>query len=141
MRKDSPNVLIFFTDQQRWDKTGVHGNSLDLTPNFDRMARRGTHVYHLFTCQPVCGPARSCLQTGMYATTIGCYRNGIPLPSHVKTLAHSFREGGYRTAYIGKWHLAGEDPVPEPQRGGYEYWLASNSLVARWRTIELCWSA
>ena len=51
-----PNVIVFFTDQQRWDSTGVHGNPLDLTPNFDRMARRGTHCHNAFTCQPVCGP-------------------------------------------------------------------------------------
>ncbi|MFC0212954.1 sulfatase-like hydrolase/transferase [Paenibacillus chartarius] len=123
-----PNVIVFFTDQQRWDTTGVHGNPLGLTPNFDRMALEGTHASHSFTCQPVCGPARSCLQTGKYATTTGCYRNGIPLPDDHKTLAHYFAEAGYKTGYIGKWHLAGEEPVPAEQRGGYDYWLASNLL-------------
>src|SRR4029077_20679895 len=75
-----PNVVVFFTDQQRWDCSGLHGNPLDLMPNFDRMAQAGTHVAQSFTCQPVCGPARSCLQTGLYATNSGCWRNGIPLP-------------------------------------------------------------
>ncbi len=127
---DHPNVIVFFTDQQRWDTTGVHGNPLDLTPNFDRMARQGTDVHYAFTCQPVCGPARACLQTGLYATETGCYRNGIPLPSDSATLAHCFGEAGYDTAYIGKWHLAdtGAGPVPPEQRGGYDYWLASNLL-------------
>jgi arylsulfatase A-like enzyme len=127
----SPNVIVFFTDQQRWDTTGAHGNPLDLTPNFDRMARYGTHVYNSFTCQPVCGPARSCLQTGLYATATGCYRNGIPLPPDARTLAHYFKEGGYTTAYIGKWHLAGPQhrgAVPVAERGGYDYWLGSNLL-------------
>jgi arylsulfatase A-like enzyme len=123
-----PNVIVFFTDQQRWDTTGVHGNPLQLTPNFDQMAQSGTHVYHSLTCQPVCGPARSCLQTGMYATQTGCFRNGIPLPAETQTLAHFFREAGYQTGYIGKWHLAGQNPVPEQERGGYDYWLASNLL-------------
>ena len=127
-RADRPNVIVFFTDQQRWDTAGVHGNPLELMPNFDRMAQRGTHVYHSFTCQPVCGPARSCLQTGLYATTSGCFRNGIPLPATAKTLAHYFREAGYETGYIGKWHLADEEPVPASKRGGYQYWLASNAL-------------
>ncbi|MEK3726001.1 sulfatase-like hydrolase/transferase [Paenibacillus sp. FSL H8-0034] len=126
--KQKPNIIVFFTDQQRWDTTGVHDNPLGLTPNYDRMAQNGTHVYNSFTCQPVCGPARSCLQTGMYATQSGCYRNGISLPEGSKTLAHYFREHGFRTGYIGKWHLAGQDPVPESERGGYEYWLASNVL-------------
>jgi arylsulfatase A-like enzyme len=128
---ESPNVIVFFTDQQRWDTTGLHGNPLDLTPNLDRMARRGTHLYRSFTCQPVCGPARSSMQTGMYATATGCFRNGIPLPPETKTLAHYFGETGYETGYIGKWHLASEDvvgPVVPEQRGGYEYWLASNVL-------------
>lgn len=123
-----PNVIIFFTDQQRWDTTGVHGNPLDLTPNFDRMAQRGTHLYYAFTCQPVCGPARAALQTGCYATQVGCFRNGIPLPPDAITMARCFREAGYDTAYIGKWHLASRDPVPETERGGYDYWLASNVL-------------
>ncbi|NHW33039.1 sulfatase-like hydrolase/transferase [Paenibacillus aceris] len=123
-----PNVIVFFTDQQRWDAAGVHGNPLDLMPNFDRMAMEGTHVYNSFTCQPVCGPARSCLQTGKYATETGCFVNGIPLPQESATLAHYFREHGYQTGYIGKWHLADQEPVPEEQRGGYEYWLASNIL-------------
>ncbi|SEN27496.1 sulfatase-like hydrolase/transferase [Paenibacillus sp. OV219] len=127
-RSDRPNVIVFFTDQQRWDTTGVHANPLDLTPNFDRMARSGTDVHQSFTCQPVCGPARSAMQTGLYPTTTGCYHNGIPLPEGTQTLAHHFRASGYRTGYIGKWHLAGEEPVPANQRGGYEYWLASNGL-------------
>jgi arylsulfatase A-like enzyme len=121
-------VIVFFTDQQRWDSAGVHGNPLELTPNFDRMSRLGTHVYHSFTCQPVCGPARSCLQTGLYATRTGCFRNGIPLPPDARTLAHHFREAGYQTGYIGKWHLAAEEPVTQAKRGGYEYWLAANAL-------------
>lgn len=125
-----PNVVVFFTDQQRWDTTGVGGCPLDLTPNFDRMAHHGTHLSHSFTCQPVCGPARSCLQTGRYATQTGVWRNGIPLDSSDKTLAHYFTEAGYQTGYIGKWHLAdgGNGPVRPDQRGGYDFWLAANAI-------------
>src|SRR4029078_12591325 len=90
-----PNVVVFFTDQQRWDCSGLHGNPLDLMPNFDRMAQAGTHVAQSFTCQPVCGPARACLQTGLYATKSGCWRNGISLPQDAKTMAHHFRNAGY----------------------------------------------
>lgn len=126
--QNKPNVIVFFTDQQRWDTTGVHGNPLDLTPNFDRMAKEGTHLYHSFTCQPVCGPARSSIQTGLYATETGCYRNGIPLDQEHQTLAHHFDQAGYETAYIGKWHLGSQQRVPKEERGGYEYWLAANTL-------------
>ncbi len=127
---NQPNVIVFFTDQQRWDTTGVHGNPMGLTPNFDRMAKEGTHAYNAFTCQPVCAPARSSLQTGMYATNTGVFMNGKPMKAGLTTLAHCFRAGGYDTAYIGKWHLATEcqGPVPVEQRCGYDYWLASNTL-------------
>lgn len=124
----APNIIVFFTDQQRWDTTGLHGNRLDLTPNFDRFAQQGTHCAHAFTPQPVCGPARSVMQTGRYATSTGCYRNGIPLPADAKTVANYLNTAGYTTGYIGKWHLADEEPVPEGKRGGYQHWLASNLL-------------
>ncbi|MFS0726640.1 sulfatase-like hydrolase/transferase [Paenibacillus sp. 1P07SE] len=130
MSKQQPNIIVFFTDQQRWDTTGLHGNPLGLTPNLDRMAAGGVHAPYAFTCQPVCGPARACMQTGLYGTANGSYRNGIPLSPELPTLAHYFNDAGYDTAYIGKWHLAetGIQPVPEPLRGGYRYWLASDTL-------------
>jgi arylsulfatase A-like enzyme len=123
-----PNVIVFFTDQQRWDTMGVYGNPLELTPNLDRMAREGAHCYSAFTCQPVCGPARSCLQTGLYATNTGCYRNGIPLDKKHTTLAQYFGANGYTTGYIGKWHLGTKDPVPRSEQGGYDEWLGANTL-------------
>ena len=125
---DRPNVIVFFTDQQRWDTTGVHGNPLNLTPNFDRIAQHGTHLENSFTCQPVCGPARASLQTGRYALDTGVWRNGLALRPGETTLAHYFKEAGYTTGYIGKWHLASEQAVPIEQQGGYDYWLASNVL-------------
>ena len=128
-KRRAPNVVVFFTDQQRWDTTGLHGNPMELTPHLDRIGRSHTHLAYSFTCQPVCGPARAVLQTGLYATRTTCFRNGIPLPEGSRTLAHYFSEAGYRTAYIGKWHLyEGIGPVPASQRFGYEYWLASNVL-------------
>jgi arylsulfatase A-like enzyme len=123
-----PNIIVFLTDQQRWDTTGLHDNPLDLTPNLDHMGRRGTHVFNSFTCQPVCGPARASMQTGEYARRTGVFRNGIALKPAAKTLAHYFREAGYQTGYIGKWHLASSDPVLYEQRGGYEEWLGANLL-------------
>ncbi len=128
IRRHRPNVVVFFTDQQRWDSLGANGNPLDLTRTLDRMAQRGTHVLHAFTPQPVCAPARAVLQTGRYPTATGVYRNQIALPRDVPTLAHHFTAAGYATGYIGKWHLADRDPVPPEQRGGYQYWLAANTL-------------
>ena len=91
-----PNVIFFFTDQQRWDTTGVHGNPLDLTPNFDRMAAQGTHCFNAFTCQPVCAPARASLQTGLYAANTGVWRNGQHLAVETKNYRSLFPRGRLR---------------------------------------------
>ncbi|MCE5217819.1 sulfatase-like hydrolase/transferase, partial [bacterium] len=108
----SPNVLVFFTDQQRWDTCGCYGCPMDLTPNLDAMARRGVLFQNAFTCQPVCAPARGSLQTGKHGTGHGVWRNGIALPQDQRTLGHCFTEAGYDVGYLGKWHLAntGADP-------------------------------
>jgi len=134
---DAPNVVFFFSDQQRWDTCGCYGQQLDVTPNLDRMAAEGVRFEHAFTCQPVCGPARSALQTGKYPESVGCWRNNIHLPLDEKTIAHWFTEWGYQTAYVGKWHLASgpepelnhrDRPVPPEYRGGWDWWCASDVL-------------
>lgn len=126
-----PNVIVFLTDQQRWDTTGLAGNPEGLTPNLDRQARRGAYFDTAITPQPLCTPARSCLQTGRFASTNGVYRNGIPLDPKAETLAKIFGREGYATGYIGKWHLgdtSSRGPVRPEQRGGYQDWLAANAL-------------
>ncbi len=130
-----PNIIFYFSDQQRWDTMGCYGQKLPVTPVLDRLAGEGTLFEHAFTCQPVCGPARACLQTGRYATEVGCPVNNRSLPLGADTLARRLIAGGYETAYVGKWHL-GSDPdanyrtiaVPEERRGGYEYWMVADAL-------------
>ena len=134
---ERPNIVFYFSDQQRYDTVGVYGQKLNITPNLDKLAEDGVRFEHAFTSQPVCGPARSCIQTGKYATESGCFRNDIALSRDEKTIAHYIRESGYDTAYIGKWHLAStmfkesfkKTPVPLEKRGGWEdYWMASDLL-------------
>lgn len=131
-----PNIVFFFSDQQRYDTLGINGQKLPVTPNLDRLSEEGVNFDRAYTVQPVCGPARACLQTGMYATQTGCFCNGVSLPEHAVTLGKLMKDGGYHTAYVGKWHLASDDhgedfhtlPVPERRRGGYEYWMAADVL-------------
>jgi len=128
---------MYFSDQQRWDTMGCYGQKLDVTPNLDRLAAGGVLFKNAFTCQPVCGPARASLQTGLYATETGCYRNGIALNPKADTIAKRLGAAGYDTAYVGKWHLASDEKghdylsagVPPDRRGGYrDYWMASDVL-------------
>ena len=129
-----PNIIFYFSDQQRWDTLNA-----ELMPNVWELGEEGIIFDNSFTCQPVCGPARACLQTGQYATEIGCCWNGIPLPDNTKTMADYLGENGYDTAYIGKWHLASDrgvgkglhcekTAVPKEKQGGYKYWRAADIL-------------
>lgn len=124
-----PNIVVVLTDQQRWDTAGHAGNRHDLTPNLDRLALRGTHAACAITPNPLCAPARASLQTGIYPTETGVYRNNIRLPRSSATIARMLTAAGYSCGYIGKWHLAdGQGPVPAEDRAGYQTWLASNLL-------------
>ena len=128
------NIVFYFSDQQRADTINE-----EVTPNLMKLADEGVVFENNFTCQPVCGPARACLQTGVYATQNGCFVNGIALKEDAKTLAHYFKEAGYQTAYIGKWHLASDrfpgvgvhcetSPIPKERLGGYEYFRGADVL-------------
>jgi len=138
-------VLIVLTDQQRPDSIGAYGQALPTTPVLDRLAADGTTFDAALTVQPVCGPARAALQTGMLPTDVGCWRNGLALPPDVPTMASRLGDLGYRTGYVGKWHLASDRgpalpagrtkaryerrAVPPERRGGYrDAWVASDAL-------------
>ena len=130
-----PNIVFYFSDQQRWDTMGCYGQKLNVTPVLDALSREGMLFENAFTCQPVCGPARACLQTGLYAAEAGAHVNHRILPEGADTLARRLIAGGYETAYVGKWHLASCEgssyrtvAVPPERRGGYQYWMAADAL-------------
>ncbi|MEM7364859.1 MAG: sulfatase-like hydrolase/transferase [Pseudomonadota bacterium] len=136
----TPNILVFFTDQQRWDTCGCYGQSLNVTPRLDELAGNGVLFENAYTCQPVCGPARAAIQTGVYPTDVGCHTNHRLLPLDADTIAKRLGDSGYQCHYIGKWHLASTGPregtddfrvkaVPPERRGGFNgHWLAADAL-------------
>ena len=70
-----PNILFYFTDQQRADTLGCYGQELDISPNLDQIAKEGVLFEEAYTAQPVCGPCRALFQTGRYPTELDCFRN------------------------------------------------------------------
>lgn len=129
-RERKKNIIFYFTDQQRYDTA----NNV-IMPNLSRLAGEGVTFTDCYSCQPVCGPARACLQSGVYPTQTGCYKNGINLPSDVTPLAEYFNREGYDTAYIGKWHLATgnglnceKGPIPQSRLGAYRYFRGADVL-------------
>ena len=144
--KKRPNIIFYFSDQQRHDTVGAYSQyakEMNITPNLDKMAETGVKFEYAFTPQPVCGPARACIQTGKFATQNGCFTNGRALRENDNTIAKYLTKAGYDTAYAGKWHLAsnnclkqddenysnyGTIAIPENLRGGYRYWRAADIL-------------
>ena len=138
MSMSRPNLLVFFTDQQRPDTAGCYGQALPVTPTLYRFATQGVRFENAFTPNPLCGPTRAGLQTGRYPSATGNHINNIHLPEDCETIAKLLSKAGYATGYLGKWHLAssgeGADcyrttAVPPARRGGYaDYWLAADAL-------------
>jgi len=110
-----PNFLVIYTDDQRWDALGCV-NAAIRTPAMDALAARGTRFANGFVPLSICSPSRACCLTGRYPLA-----NGVTTVSHPRlnqgerTFAQEFGDAGYRTAAIGKWHLA-----QRPQQVGFQ---------------------
>lgn len=102
------NLLFLFTDQQRRDTLGAYGNRPIKTPNLDALAERSFVFENFYCTQPICTPARGSLLTGLWPHTHGELTNNVPLDPSIPVLPQMLREGEYRTAYFGKWHLGNE---------------------------------
>ena len=100
-----PNILILYTDQQRWDALGVNGNSEIKTPNLDRLASEGVNFRRYFVQNPVCMPSRVSFLTSQYCSQLGIYQNGVRVPEETPTLATYLSNYGYTCANVGKLHF------------------------------------
>lgn len=68
-------VILFMTDTTRKDMLGCYGDSRMITPNLDRLAQEGIRYENAYSCQPVCGPARGAIFTGMFPHSNGVSTN------------------------------------------------------------------
>jgi arylsulfatase A-like enzyme len=127
---DRPNLLFVFADQMRGMDMGCAGNPQVQTPHLDRLAREGTRLARAYANCPVCSPSRAILLSGRHAIATGVVANDLPLPTDLPTIGRCLEAAGYRTAYIGKWHLDGVPrskwTPPGPRRHGFAFWAAYN---------------
>jgi len=100
-----PNFLFFMTDQHRADYLGCAGHPVLRTPYIDKLAARGVRFDRFFVASPVCMPNRATFVTGRYPSAHGLRYNGNHLSRRATTFVDVLREGGYRTAHIGKSHI------------------------------------
>jgi arylsulfatase A-like enzyme len=124
-----PNIVMIVPDQMRGMDMGCMGNREVLTPHLDRLASEGVLFRNTFANTPVCCPARAILLTGKYPHRNGMIANDLQLRESERTLAEILAESGYRTGFLGKWHLDGgpRQPgfvPPGPRRQGFEFWAA-----------------
>lgn len=125
-----PSLLLIVPDQMRGQALGCMGDPDVKTPCLDRLAAQGVLFRNTFANTPVCCPARAILLTGMYAHRNGMIANDLRLRESETTLAEILAAEGYRTGFIGKWHLDGGLRLPGfvppgPRRQGFAFWAAS----------------
>lgn len=125
-----PNIVFVMPDQMRAHAMGCDGNSQIQTPNIDRLAGQGILLKNTLANTPVCCPARANILTGKFAHKNGMIANDLRLRETETTIAHVLAKAGYRTGFIGKWHLDGGPRLPGfvppgPRRQGFEYWAAN----------------
>ncbi len=125
-----PNILFLFPDQMRAQAMGCMGNPDVKTPNLDKLAKEGILFRNTFANTPVCCPARANILTGKYANKNGMIANDLRLRESETTIAELLGGAGYRTGFIGKWHLDGGPRMPGyvppgERRQGFEFWAAN----------------
>lgn len=101
--------VFIMTDSQRWDMVNCYRETGLRTPSLDALAAQGLRFERAYTTQPVCGPARSALFTGLFPSSCGSWSNGMAPQANVKTIGQRLSARGIHCAYIGKWHLDGSD--------------------------------
>jgi len=126
--KKKPNLIFIFADQMRAHVLSCYGNTNIQTPNFDAMAKAGVQFKNSISTWPVCTPFRGMLLSGLYPMRNGAITNDTSLNDDFPSIAHVYKENGYETGYIGKWHLeSNRDPfVPQDRRQGFDYWAVNN---------------
>src|SRR5688500_3323556 len=150
---EKPNVVVILADDFGWTDLGCFGSEFYKSPHLDRLAAEGMKFTQNYSACTVCSPTRAALLTGKYPARLHI-TDWIPgqmpdnpkllvpdwtkfLPATETTVARLFRENGYATASIGKWHLGGEDSYPE--RHGFDLNVAGTdkaqppSYFAPWK--------
>ena len=129
-KAERPNLVYVFADQLRADALGCAGNRKAITPHLDGFAAQSLSFSNAVSVMPVCAAYRASLLTGKYPSSHGMVINELNMNPNHRTIAHVLGEAGYKTGYLGKWHLLDQHnrPTPRgPERMGFDgFWAACN---------------
>ena len=125
---DSPNIIIFFTDDQGYADLGCYGAEGFTTPHIDQLAEEGIRFTNFYVPATVCTPSRAGLLTGRYPKRSNLHDgvlspysdNGLPLSEY--TMAEMLKDNGYTTSCIGKWHLGHQEKYM-PINQGFDHFF------------------
>jgi len=119
---ERPNVLVIMVDDMRWDAFSAAGHPFVKTPNIDRIRNEGAHLRNAFVTTSLCSPSRASFLTGCYAHNHGVVRNDDTDFNSTRTpsFAQYLKAAGYRTGYVGKWHMRRDDS----RRPGFDDWVS-----------------
>lgn len=117
-----PNIIFILADDHRYDFMGFMNTVPGLqTPSMDRLAREGVHIKNAFVTTALCSPSRASILTGQYAHTHTVVDNSAPLPGNLTFFPQYLQKKGYKTAFMGKWHMGNTGDAPQP---GFDEWIS-----------------
>lgn len=108
-QEKQPNIIVIYTDDQRYDASGFNGNEKLITPTLDKIASKGIRFTNANVVFSLCSPSRAALLTGRYGSANGVLQLSSNLNAGEKTVANYLHDVGYHTAISGKWHI-GQKP-------------------------------
>ena len=147
-KNTKPHVILMMADDLAYADLACYGNKALKTPVLDQMAKEGIRLTSYYSGNTVCTPSRMALLTGAYPPRLG-WQGGVVgykikgqngLAPEALTIAETFKEAGYRTALVGKWHL-GNTPALQPMKQGFDeaYYIkmSNNQTDELWREDKL----
>lgn len=115
------NVVFILSDDHRFDAMGFMGHPFARTPHMDAMAKNGTHLKNAFVTTSLCSPSRASILTGLYTFRHRVIDNQRAVPDGTLYFPQYLQDAGYRTGFIGKWHMGSASDEPRP---GFDYWFS-----------------
>ena len=117
------NFVVIIVDDMAHDLYGPgHRFPFFAMPNLDRLASRGVIFDRAFVTTSLCSPSRASMLSGLYTHSHGIYTNQSgDIPTSIVTYPMVLQQAGYRTAFVGKWHMDSTTDAPRP---GFDYWVS-----------------